>query len=200
MMELQVDHPVSSIGQVLLMEALGTKDEDFYNGLLGQLANAGTQGRKVDARGLNFMLSVARGIEPEDHFSTASGIWTKRSSASTGTLHQHRGERHEHRASRLPKREAMAIGFNGIALDRGSDAGSSQRLPPTEGAQTTSSVTCRSGSTSHASLNSRRPCSPSRRRVTSTTATTASQCSTKSDLDDVEQTVIIPPQPPQVRR
>src|SRR3981081_1444177 len=84
------------------------------------------------------------------------------------------------------KREAMAIGFNGIALDRGGDAGSSQRLPPTEGAQTTSSVTCRSGSTSHESLNSRRPCSPSRRRVTSTPATTASQCSTKSGTSPVQ--------------
>jgi hypothetical protein len=43
-------------------------------------------------------------------------------------------------ASRLPQREAMAISFNDIALDRGGDAGSSQRLPPTEGTQTTSSV------------------------------------------------------------
>jgi hypothetical protein len=64
-------------------------------------------------------------------------------------------------ASRLPQREAMAISFNDIALDRGGDAGSSQASA--DCTQTTSSVTCHSGSTSHESLNSRRPCSPSRR-------------------------------------
>jgi hypothetical protein len=65
--------------------------------------------------------------------------------SSGARLYQHRGECHEIRASRLPQREAMAISFNDIALDRGGDAGSSQRLPPTEGTQTTSSVTCHSG-------------------------------------------------------
>ena len=44
--------------------------------------------------------------------------------SSGARLHQHRGERHEHRASRLPQREAMAIGLDGAALDRGGYAGS----------------------------------------------------------------------------
>ena len=39
--------------------------------------------------------------------------------SSGARLYQHRGERHEIRASRLPQREAMAISFNDIALDRG---------------------------------------------------------------------------------
>jgi len=100
--------------------------------------------------------------------------------SSGARMHQHRGERHEHRASRLPQREAMAIGLDGAALDRGGDAGSCQRLPAIEGAQATSSATCRAGSTSHEELKPRRSCSPSQRRVTSTRAATASQCSTKS--------------------
>ena len=95
-------------------------------------------------------------------------------------MHQHRGERHEYRASRLPQREAMAISLDGAALDGSGYAGSRQRLPPTEGSQATSGTPCRSGSTSNEKLNPRRPCSSSRRRVTSASAPTASQCSTKS--------------------
>ncbi len=60
------DHPDPAVGLILLMEALGTVDLDFLNGLLGQLANAGTQGRVVDERGLNFMLAVVKGVEPND--------------------------------------------------------------------------------------------------------------------------------------
>ena len=74
--------------------------------------------------------------------------WPAEGTSSRARLHQHRGECHEHRASRLPQREAMAIGLDGAALDRGGYAGSSQRLPTIEGAQATSSTTCRSGSTS----------------------------------------------------
>ena len=48
------------------MGALGTTDTDFMDGLITQLANAGTQGRTVDGRGLNFMLSVVKGVEPKD--------------------------------------------------------------------------------------------------------------------------------------
>jgi hypothetical protein len=48
------------------MGALGTIDTDFLDGLLRQLANAGTQGRTVDEGGLNFMLAVVKGIEPKD--------------------------------------------------------------------------------------------------------------------------------------
>jgi hypothetical protein len=60
------DHPDQVVGRVLLMGALGTTDTDFMDGLLTQLANAGTQGRTVDGRGLNFMLSVVKGVGPKD--------------------------------------------------------------------------------------------------------------------------------------
>jgi hypothetical protein len=48
------------------MDALGTRDQDFLNGLLTQLATAGSQGQKVDASGLNFMLAVVKGVAPND--------------------------------------------------------------------------------------------------------------------------------------
>jgi hypothetical protein len=60
------DHPERETGQLLLMEALGTTDPYFLDGLLGQLANVGTQGRDVDERGINFMLAMVKGIEPRD--------------------------------------------------------------------------------------------------------------------------------------
>jgi hypothetical protein len=48
------------------MEALATADPCFVVGLVTQLADAGTQGRKVDERALNFMLSVVKGVKPKD--------------------------------------------------------------------------------------------------------------------------------------
>jgi hypothetical protein len=59
-------HPDKVVGYALLMEALGTADIDFVNGLLEQLANAGSQGRQIDEGGLNFMLSVVKGVKPKD--------------------------------------------------------------------------------------------------------------------------------------
>jgi hypothetical protein len=60
------DHPDEAVGQVLLMDALGTADFDFFDGFVDQLASAGSQGRQIDQRGLNFMLSVVKGIQPRD--------------------------------------------------------------------------------------------------------------------------------------
>jgi hypothetical protein len=63
--ELSADHPIPHLGTALIMESLGTADFDFYNGLLTQLANVGTQG-KPDERGTNFLLAMVRGIGPKD--------------------------------------------------------------------------------------------------------------------------------------
>ncbi len=48
------------------MKALGTTDPSFLDGLLGQLANAGTHGGNVEEREINFMLSLVIGVEPKD--------------------------------------------------------------------------------------------------------------------------------------
>ncbi len=64
--KLLPDHPDFAVGHILLMEAVGTVDLDFLNGLLKQLANAGSQGKSVDESGLNFMLAVVKGVEPQD--------------------------------------------------------------------------------------------------------------------------------------
>ena len=64
--QLSPDHPDFAVGHILLMEAIGTVELDFLNGLLKQLANAGSQGKSVDESGLNFMLAVIKGVEPKD--------------------------------------------------------------------------------------------------------------------------------------
>jgi len=104
--------------------------------------------------------------------------WIAEGAAALARLYQHHRECHEHGAARMPEREAMALGLDGDALDRGRHAGSSQRLPTTEGSQAASNVAGRSGSSSQQRLT--RPCSPSHRRLTSISAATASQCSTNS--------------------
>jgi hypothetical protein len=64
--QIAPDHPDLGMAEALLMEALATTDPCFVAVLVTQLANAGTQGRKVDERELNFMLSVVKGIKPKD--------------------------------------------------------------------------------------------------------------------------------------
>ena len=72
--EIAVDHPESAIAHILLMNALGTSDLDFLNGLLEQLENVATCGKKLDERALNFILSVAKGIEPKDQVEAMLAI------------------------------------------------------------------------------------------------------------------------------
>jgi hypothetical protein len=64
--QVTTDHPAPALGATLVMQALGTTDSDFFDGLIGQLINAGTQGKKPDERTLNFMLAAIKAIEPKD--------------------------------------------------------------------------------------------------------------------------------------
>ena len=58
-MQVEVDHKK-------FMEVIGAKDKGFMYGFLEQLINAGTPTRSADDRGLNFMVSVVKSIEPKD--------------------------------------------------------------------------------------------------------------------------------------
>jgi hypothetical protein len=63
---MSLDHPDPALGSTLLMEAVGTGDFDFLDGLLGELTNAAAQKGVANERELNFLLSVVKGIEPRD--------------------------------------------------------------------------------------------------------------------------------------
>ena len=64
--KLEPDHPELKTAYGLIAAAIGTRDYDFLNGFLQQLANIGSQGAAIDERGLNFMLSIVKGIGPRD--------------------------------------------------------------------------------------------------------------------------------------
>ena len=55
-----------SSDRALLMEAMGTANGAFLEGIIMQLVNVTYGGGKIDLKGLNFMLSMATGIEPKD--------------------------------------------------------------------------------------------------------------------------------------
>jgi hypothetical protein len=60
------DHPDSVFGQLSLLKAIGSTDNDFLNGLIKQLVNVGSPGSSPDEDGANFMLAIIKGIEPRD--------------------------------------------------------------------------------------------------------------------------------------
>ena len=65
--EISVDHPDGAVGLAVLMEALGTTDYDFVDGLLRQLTNAELDGDKADEANINFLLAVVKDAKPKDH-------------------------------------------------------------------------------------------------------------------------------------
>ena len=60
------DHPDPAVAGICLLQAFGTRDDDFLKGILTQLAQVGSKGAQVDQDGINFMLAVVTGIEPRD--------------------------------------------------------------------------------------------------------------------------------------
>ena len=58
------DHPDQLVGRALVMDAFATADRDFVNGIVDQLAKASGRGEDISEHGINFMLSVIKGIEP----------------------------------------------------------------------------------------------------------------------------------------
>jgi hypothetical protein len=65
-----LDHPDASIGSALLMEAIGTVDFNFLQGIFKQLVQTVSNGQEVDEVLVNFMLSVIKGIEPRDQIES----------------------------------------------------------------------------------------------------------------------------------
>ena len=63
---INIDHPDPMVGSIMLMEALGTADIDFLDGLLRQLTINSLRAENIDQRTLNFMLAVIKGNKPRD--------------------------------------------------------------------------------------------------------------------------------------
>jgi hypothetical protein len=64
--QLSFDHASQIIGLAMVANTFGTGSSHFVSGLLGQLADVSRTGAEVRASELDFMLTVVRGIGPED--------------------------------------------------------------------------------------------------------------------------------------
>jgi hypothetical protein len=104
------DHPEPRVANALLMEALGTSDLDFLHGLLMQLTNAGTKGREVDEDGLNFMLSVVKGVEPKDQIEAMLAAQMAAVHIATMTF-----ARRLARVDNIPQQDSAERAFNKLA-------------------------------------------------------------------------------------
>jgi hypothetical protein len=104
------DHADEGVGNSLLMEALGTAEVDFLDGLLGQLANVSAHGPDADERGLNFMLSVVKGIEPRDQFEAM--LATQMAAVHNATMTFARRLAH---VENIPQQDSAERAFNKLA-------------------------------------------------------------------------------------
>ncbi len=92
------------------MKAIGSTDDDFVEGLLKQLASAGSQGQKPDEGGINFMLSVVKGIEPRDQIEAM--LATQMAAVHNATM---TSARHLAHADNLPQQDSAQAAFNKLA-------------------------------------------------------------------------------------
>jgi hypothetical protein len=64
--EVVIDHQDPKTGNMLFLESIGSTDVDFMDGFIRQVINVGSQGSEPDENGMNFLLSMVKGIEPRD--------------------------------------------------------------------------------------------------------------------------------------
>lgn len=70
---LTYEHVEPYIGQLALMEAIGSNDLDFFVQFMNQVGNAVTQGQSLQEEEINFAMSVIKGIEPQDQIEAMLG-------------------------------------------------------------------------------------------------------------------------------
>ncbi len=107
---ITVDHPNKALGQIVLMKAIGTADGDFFEGLLKQLANAGSKGATPDEEGMNFMLAVVKGIEPRDQIEAM--LAAQMAAVHNATMTFARRLAH---VENIPQQDSAQTAFNKLA-------------------------------------------------------------------------------------
>lgn len=107
---VEPDHPDLATGCTLLMEAAGTCDPDFFKALLAQLSNASTLKGAADEEGLNFMLSVVKGIEPQDQMEAMLAAQMAAVHMATMTFARRLGS-----VEFLPQQDSAERAFNKLA-------------------------------------------------------------------------------------
>ena len=105
-----VDYPHKAFGQIALMKALGTADDDFFDGLVRQLVSVGSQGAAPDESASNFMLAVVKGIEPRDQIEAMLAAQMAAVHNATMTF-----ARHLAHADNLQQQDSAQTAFNKLA-------------------------------------------------------------------------------------
>jgi hypothetical protein len=107
------DHEDSAVGNMLLMEALGTADRDFYNGLIKQLDNVALlrngNGEARESK-LNFDLAVVKSVKPRDHLEAM--LATQMAAIHDATMTAARRLTH---AEYLPQHDSYQRALNQLA-------------------------------------------------------------------------------------
>lgn len=108
--QISLGHKDQETGGLLLMGAIGTTSGAFLTGLLQQLANAASQGQEVSEDDLNFMLSMVKGIEPEDEVE--SMLAAQMAAVHMATMKFARRLNH---VENLPQQDSAERAFNKFA-------------------------------------------------------------------------------------
>jgi hypothetical protein len=80
-LKISFTHAEPDLAHILMMADLGTCDPDFMDGLQGQVASIGAQGKAIDEGSSNFLLSVVRGVQPRDELEAMLAV-------QMGAIHQ----------------------------------------------------------------------------------------------------------------
>lgn len=64
--DIGIDHPDAETGTAMLLNALGTTNPNFAEGLIKQTAHVAADGHDVELDIINFIVAVIGGIEPRD--------------------------------------------------------------------------------------------------------------------------------------
>jgi hypothetical protein len=104
------DHPDNSTAWLLVVNALGTTDYEFADGLISQLLNVGTQGKNLDDKGPNFMLSVIKGIAPKDEVECMMAAQMAAVHMATMTF-----ARRLNHVDNIPQQDSAERAFNKLA-------------------------------------------------------------------------------------
>jgi hypothetical protein len=105
-----VDHPHQGVGILAMMQAIGTTDPDFYDGLMGHLVNASRARNALSQKGTNFMLAVVKGIEPHDQVEAM--LAAQMAAVHTASMTFARRLAH---AENIPQQDSAERAFNKLA-------------------------------------------------------------------------------------
>ncbi len=178
------------------MKAFGTADSDFLNGLVNQLAKAGSNG-EVSEGDINFMFSVMKGIAPRDQLEAMLAAQMAAVHVATMTF-----ARRLANVETIPQQDSAERAFNKLtrtfttqmeALKRYRTGGEQkvtvQHVSVAEGGQAiVGNVTQSPGQTSRPDATTRSP-----------PALTDANASAMPIIDGAKQAVPVPARPPRPR-